>query len=308
MPIFELFGTRFEAACAPHGAAVFQEDEIAPTDQAPIAVKFIYDYDFRSPPPRVEELQAFSEGSRRHWVWEADDGHHFRIADALEALVNRSLSELTIRLAPGETLERGLLFLSGAFVTFLLILRGQWPLHASAVRYKERTIAFVSPSGGGKTTWAAGLCTWGAELIADDVLVTVPSEAGLQGFLGLPLLRLRTADLIPEGAPALRAPDGRYLWRPPQGPTRSTIDAVVLPARGATPEPSLRRLPPHEAVYGLAACPRIPGWRSRTMLERQFRTVAGVARLAPVVRVSVPREWSTRRFRDELPALIESLF
>lgn len=64
-----------------------------------------------------------------------------------------------------------LLFLFGSAWGILCHQRKLWPLHCSAIGYKQRSIAFTGVSGAGKSTLAAGLRNRGYEHICDDVCV-----------------------------------------------------------------------------------------------------------------------------------------
>jgi hypothetical protein len=56
--------------------------------------------------------------------------------------------------------------------------RGMLALHASAVAFGDKAVAFVGRSGGGKSTLAAHCVAIGARLISDDMLVAQPGAQG----------------------------------------------------------------------------------------------------------------------------------
>ncbi len=62
------------------------------------------------------------------------------------------------------------LVLLGPALSVLIEQRGLLPLHASAVRMKDRAVAFVGESGAGKSTLAAALLRRGHALITDNTL------------------------------------------------------------------------------------------------------------------------------------------
>lgn len=74
-------------------------------------------------------------------------------------------------------------------------LRGLEPFHASAVALDGRAIAFVAPSGTGKTSVAAHFVAAGASLVTDDVLVLEPTSRGVLAHPGSGLVNLDESEL-----------------------------------------------------------------------------------------------------------------
>ncbi|NTS66783.1 hypothetical protein HRV97_16710 [Sphingomonas sp. HHU CXW] len=95
-------------------------------------------------------------------------------------------------------------FLLGSAVGALLHQRGVLPLHASAVEIGGRAVAFVAPSGGGKSTIAMHLHHLGQRVIADDLCAVELADGRARLWPGLRNLKLWRASL---GA-IDRAPDG----------------------------------------------------------------------------------------------------
>ena len=132
--------------------------------------------------------------------------------------------------------------MSGTVTSFLLTLRGSTVLHASGVERTRRALAFVGPSGQGKTTLATLVALQGARLLTDDVL-TVDAGPPVTCLGGATELRLREAaaslaDTAPDGA-ARRTADDRValmLERAPAVPY--PLAAIVVPNPVAAPSPS----------------------------------------------------------------------
>lgn len=85
--------------------------------------------------------------------------------------------------------------LIGVVLPFLLHREGAWCVHASAVQTPAGVVAFLAPRGTGKSTIASACVQRGCALVADDVVVMRPTDAGLTVTpTGLPLrLRVDTA-------------------------------------------------------------------------------------------------------------------
>jgi hypothetical protein len=67
---------------------------------------------------------------------------------------------------------------------FAAVLQGLEVLHASAVVAEQGAVAFLGPSGAGKTSLALALCRRGASFLADDVLALEAAQDTLVGHPG----------------------------------------------------------------------------------------------------------------------------
>jgi hypothetical protein len=75
------------------------------------------------------------------------------------------------------------------------LLRGREVFHASAVRIGDRAVAFVAPTGGGKSSLALQLVLRGAGFVSDDVLAIERSDAGgVTAHPGASILSVRPAE------------------------------------------------------------------------------------------------------------------
>jgi hypothetical protein len=91
-------------------------------------------------------------------------------------------------------------------------LQGLSLLHASAVAFGGRALAFSAPSGTGKTSVAAHLVAQGASFLTDDALALEPAPGGLLAHPGAGMASIDEAEwqaMSPEG----RARLGRRLGR-----------------------------------------------------------------------------------------------
>jgi hypothetical protein len=99
--------------------------------------------------------------------------------------------EIVVEAEPGVPERNVRLFLLGSAFGALLHQRGLLPLHANAVEIGGKAVAFMGPSGEGKSTLAAAFHDRGHRILADDVCV-IDLEGGRQPLVrpGLPRLRL----------------------------------------------------------------------------------------------------------------------
>jgi hypothetical protein len=76
------------------------------------------------------------------------------------------------------TFEDACTYLIGPMMAFVLRLRGDVVLHASAVKVGDSAMAFVGPHGSGKSTTAAALARAGCPVITDDLLRLTAEPTG----------------------------------------------------------------------------------------------------------------------------------
>ncbi|WP_321166185.1 aldolase [Bacillus sp. FJAT-28004] len=84
-----------------------------------------------------------------------------------------------IILAPNEGADEDLirLYVLGTCIGALLLQRGIYPLHGSAIAIDGKAYAFVGHSGAGKSTLASAFIKKGYELLSDDVIAVSQSAA-----------------------------------------------------------------------------------------------------------------------------------
>lgn len=134
------------------------------------------------------------------------------------------------------------LYLQGAVLGTLLILRGRFVLHGSAVDVGGRAVVLVGEKGWGKSTTAGALHRRGCGLVTDDLaMVDLPAEGPPRLVPGLPQLKL-----WPESVKALGWSDEPLERLHPDYEKR---------ARSVAP-PTTPSLPIH-AVYVLTEGPRV---------------------------------------------------
>ena len=85
-------------------------------------------------------------------------------------------------------------FLVGRVLPWAAVLRGLEVLHASAVTIDGRAVAFVGPTGAGKTSLAIRLVARGHRFLTDDVLALERSGEGLVAHPGAGIAAVRPAE------------------------------------------------------------------------------------------------------------------
>ena len=243
-------------------------------------------------------------------VWWSLDGNAYRVrfAGGCDLTIGPPWRTLEVRVDPAASGEIVGDRIVKTALPFALERLGHELLHAGAIEAAGRTLAFVGPTGSGKSTLVALLCADGATLISDDQLRVELDPDGVVCHPGLALIRLRadaSAVAAMLGEPARRTWDGRTSATPRvlvRGPRR--IAALVLPCiEDGVREPAVERLTPVHALPLLSssrATPRNPTWQ----LQR-FELHASLLERLPVFRVRLPRgSLPDRPARD---ALLERL-
>ncbi|MEK6328659.1 MAG: hypothetical protein AABM66_14215 [Actinomycetota bacterium] len=209
--------------------------------------------------------------------------------------VDLAKGTIVARPAPGRGEAMVPVLLAGNLLAIVLGLRGAAVLHASAVELNGAAVAFVGPTGAGKSTVAALLCAAGGAIVGDDAARVEEGEGGPLVHHGPHELRLRPqaaaiADHV-GGATGTTA-DGRVAVeaRPAAGDA-TRLGAIVFPSwPGAAGEPSVVRLPPRRALELLLRCPRVTGWRVTDPVRAHFVACAAVAQVVPAFRAELPQE------------------
>ena len=177
----------------------------------------------------------------------------------------------------------------------ILGARGELVFHASAVDIGGRAVAFVAPTGRGKSTLAAAFAKAGHAFLCDDGL-RVDGENG--GFIVRPShASLRLWDESHSVKTRLRA--SREL--PHCAESRPLACAYFLD--GDAPDPVFHRMPSAEALMGWVGHSFILDPRGRDTLAPHFERVSQLAQRVPCFRFAYPRDFARlERVRDAIVA------
>lgn len=165
--------------------------------------------DAHRPPESVTEIvEDVCAGPAVFWM---------DVAETARLLV-RDGREIVVHAYPGASEGDVRAYLLGSALGALLQQRGILPLHASAVEIDGRAVAFIAPSGGGKSTMAMHLQHRGHRVICDDICAVDIHDGVPRLWPGLRNLKLWRASL----AAIDRTPDQLE-------PVLATLDKYRLP-------------------------------------------------------------------------------
>ncbi len=220
---YSVYGLRLDANCVIPGLVSLQ-----PTTNLEIQVWF------NTIPSWLEKLL---EAPQESWysspyrnkdgdpllqTWKLADDAHFRLLyrDGTQFIINQQGTKIWATWPDNLTLEDTATYLLGPVLGFVLRLRGQTCLHASAVVVKNQAIAFVGKAGAGKSTTAAVFAKLGYPVLSDDVVALVDRGNNFLVQPAYPVIRLwsksvknlfNAPDALPRIVPTHPTWDKRYL-------------------------------------------------------------------------------------------------
>jgi hypothetical protein len=247
------------------------------------------------PEGHLMAAHELSETAWYHFVRRPDGSYFLRYSAVCDFEVSADLKRATIFPVRGLDADRLSVFATGGLPAFVLMMRGELVLHASAVERNGAVVAFVGPSGMGKSTIAALCCSDGARLVTDDVLRIDLSDGGARCHLGASELRLRKssgelAGLFDE-RPGLRGTgDGRTALAPPMAPDELfPLAAVIVPlVDREVAELSLERQAGMPALLSILSFPRLPGWADAPSQAVYTERLTALVNRIPVYVANVP--------------------
>ncbi|GAB3022491.1 hypothetical protein GCM10011376_27950 [Nocardioides flavus (ex Wang et al. 2016)] len=226
-----------------------------------------------------------------------DDGSHLlRFEGTCDVVIPATLDRITVNMVDGVPDAMAGVLVGGTVLSWLLILRGELVLHASAVDVGGRALGFVGASGMGKSTMATLMCRDGGLLVTDDVLGVTRDATGVHRCaLGATELRLRQAasglveDFAEGGSHRDTADQRRALTVPAATADDLPVTALLVPRpRRDSTMLTLTRVAPAAATLCLLGLPRIPGIRDHDVLAGQLLQTSDLAERVPVLVADVP--------------------
>ena len=200
----------------------------------------------------------------------------------------------------------------GTLLPFALHLTNRLVLHGSSVAFDGGAVAFLAPSGTGKSTLAMSLTTAGARFLSDDAVPVRIDGAGGLAAPGVPSPRFREdtfarfSELLPSTAIAssgklsLSERLGDDLVETRERPLAAVY--VLNPVAAGEGACATRTpMPPIGATMALVQNAKLAKLLWGEESERLLHLVAEVSRRVPVFMLDVPRDL------DLLPAVVEQL-
>ena len=178
--------------------------------------------------------------------------------------------------------------------------QGKLVLHGSAVEIEGQGVAFIGPSGYGKSTLAASFATSGSSFLSDDGLVIEESATGYMIVPHHPSIRLwqdsRAALINPQVAPAppvqytnkarFLAGDAVAFCAQP----RELRRVYFLAAQGAR-EPAFTRMKPADALVELVKNSFMLDTDEAATLSSNFDLLSRLVSLPVYFRLDYPRSY-----------------
>ena len=214
-----------------------------------------------------------------------------------DARVRAAAADTTAQLTLGQT------FLDQVLPR-VLFHWGRLVVHASAVTTPDgRAVAFLGPSGTGKSTLAASYLDGGARFLTDDCLLLQPGDSGFVGIASYPALRLWPDSLAALGAGSkirshaeLDSGKARLnLIEAAESPVAPPLSALFLLGDPATPPDSgvlVKPLTGARAMMSVIESAFVLDPVSRDAIEHNFALVSTLARSAlPMFSLNYPRRY-----------------
>jgi hypothetical protein len=232
-------------------------------------------------------------------IWKIAGGAYLHIVywDGMQFWLNPEGSAVWAKWPETSSLEDAATFLLGPVLGFLLRLRGVTCLHASAVVFDGRAVAFVGDAGAGKSTTAAAFARRGHPVLSDDVVALVEREGGFHVMSAYPYLSLWADSVSMLYGPKKKLPSFSANWDKRvlslaedhlRFEERSVpLVAIFILAERSSEQaaPFLESLTPQQSLVSLIANSYATGLLDSDMRAREFALFGRILAAVPVRRV-----------------------
>lgn len=231
-------------------------------------------------------------------LWRVAKSGFLRVAypDGTQFWLDEKRENLWATWPTTSSLEETSTYLLGPILGLLLRLRGITCLHASAVSYEGRCIAFLGSAGAGKSTTAAAFARDGHAILSDDIVALVERKGALLAMPAYPHLCLwpDSVSMLYGSSDAL--PRFSTNWEKRrlalgEGGTRFETRALRLGAiyllgdRRSENAPCVEAVRPRAALLSLVADTYANKTLDREMRAREFELLSRLVTKVPVRRV-----------------------
>ncbi|HWO30921.1 MAG TPA: hypothetical protein VNO32_19165 [Candidatus Acidoferrum sp.] len=247
-------------------------------------------------------------------MWKIGGGDFTRLAyaDGTQFWLNHEGTEVWATWPDQSTIEDTATYLLGPILGRLLRLRGITCLHASAVAFGEKAVAFVGSEGAGKSTTAAALALRGHAVLSDDVVALAQRGGSFFVRPAYPYLCLwpESVESIYGSAEALPRFSANYEKRclslakqelQFEERTLQLAAIYILGQRRGDPAPLVQEIAPREALLTLVANTFATNILDPGMRAKEFETLG---RLVPSVPI---RQLCAHQDPSRLPDLCDLL-
>jgi hypothetical protein len=278
------------------------------TTQSDVEVRFgIAPFSTEEDTTHTEELTYVSSdtnviGEPALRIWNVKQGAFVRLEyeDGTQFWLDRKRENIWATWPPASSIENAASYLLGPVLGLVLRLRGVTCLHASAVAFKGRSVAFVGQMGAGKSTTAAAFAHQGYGVITDDIVALVEHAGAIHVMPSYPHLCLWPESVrmfydSPEALPRLIPDwDKRRLALGEQGTSFESrclpLGAIyVLGERRPAPAPYVESVRPQNALLALVADTYANKILDREMRAREFSVLGRLVTTVPI-RLVYPHE------------------
>jgi hypothetical protein len=250
--------------------------------------------------PGPEELSYASSykdesGNPALTIWKVTGSRYLRLAysDGTQFWLDREGREVWATWPDNSTLEDTATYLLGPVLGILLRLRGVTCLHASAVAFGEKAVAFVGSEGAGKSTTAAALAQRGHAILSDDVVALAERDGSFWVQPAYPYLSLwpQSVESLYGSAEALPRFSANYEKRClslPQQELRFEERVLPLAAiyilgdRRGDPAPVVEELTPQKAFFSLVVNTFATNTIDSGMRSKEFEILSRLAPRVPI--------------------------
>lgn len=252
---------------------------------------------------RSEELTYLSAdtnaaGEPALRISSVDQGAFVRLTyeDGTQFWLDRERENIWATWPAASSIENAASYLLGPVLGLLLRLRGVTCLHASAIAFGDRSVAFVGSTGAGKSTTAAAFAQQGYGVISDDIVALLEQEGAFHVMPAYPHLYLwpesvkmlyNSAEALPRLIPDW---DKRRLALGNRGTHFESrclpLAAIyVLSERRPDPAPYIEAIRPQSALLALVADTYANKILDREMRAREFAVLGRLVTTVPIRRV-----------------------
>jgi hypothetical protein len=239
-------------------------------------------------------------------LWRVAKGGFLRVAypDGTQFWVDDKRETVWTTWPATSSLEETSTYLLGPILGLLLRLRGMTCLHASAVSFEGRSVAFLGSPGAGKSTTAAAFARDGHAVLSDDIVALVEREGTFQVLPAYPHLCLwpDSVNMLygsPDALPRFSTNWEKRRLALGEGGTRFASRALPLCAiyllgdRRSDFAPCVEAVRAQAALLSLVAETYANKILDREMRAREFEVLSRLVTAVPVRRVC-PHKDATR--------------